>query len=160
MRLTNTLFKPIDRKQQKFSKEGTELGSTSMLNIPSKKDLTLTKKNLNDSVSLELFKPETMEIPPAPIAHTDTFKEPAADAETTPDGQIHSARASRKVVRMEMGGKLGEQGCVICCAKMADAVLLPCNHGGLCFDCANKLSQQSATCHFCRKVVIGFASAV
>lgn len=44
-----------------------------------------------------------------------------------------------------------EQTCVICCEKAADVVLLPCNHGGLCYECANTIADKNPVCHFCRK---------
>ena len=44
------------------------------------------------------------------------------------------------------------QICIICYDKISNSVLLPCCHGGLCYECAIQLSKQKAVCHFCRKV--------
>ncbi len=54
----------------------------------------------------------------------------------------------------------GEKVCIICCSRLADAVLLPCNHGGVCFDCGSRMAQQKATCHFCRQVPSLYAITV
>ncbi|CDW74700.1 zinc finger domain protein [Stylonychia lemnae] len=45
--------------------------------------------------------------------------------------------------------------CVICLSGVADAVIMNCGHGGLCFDCGQKLtmSKQEQRCHLCRKKI-------
>lgn len=48
-------------------------------------------------------------------------------------------------------GPLESQLCVICCDRVPDAVLLPCGHGGLCFQCGRKLCKQGC-CYLCRQV--------
>lgn len=50
-------------------------------------------------------------------------------------------------------GPLESQTCVICCDKAPDAVLLPCGHGGICFDCGKRIGKQGGDCHLCRKVI-------
>lgn len=47
-----------------------------------------------------------------------------------------------------------QKECLICLENKADAVILNCGHGGICFDCASKivLDQIGARCHLCRKV--------
>jgi hypothetical protein len=34
--------------------------------------------------------------------------------------------------------------CLICLENKADAVILNCGHGGICFDCGTKLSNKKA----------------
>ena len=65
--------------------------------------------------------------------------------------KVQSERGAEKywVKGNEKG--LGE-ACVICCDRIADAVLLPCGHGGLCFECGKRVGKQGADCHLCRKV--------
>eukprot|EP00347_Sterkiella_histriomuscorum_P001522 403371709 len=43
--------------------------------------------------------------------------------------------------------------CDICCQDKADAVIMPCGHGGLCFLCAFTLSKQTRNCHLCREII-------
>ena len=104
----------------------------------------------NDSIGLGAVRLQLPE-DSAMVSRTEIEK-PESDR----DSQTHSARdpgqMQRKAVQMENGARLGEQCCVICCERGADAVLLPCNHGGLCFVCGVRLAKQHATCHFCRKV--------
>jgi len=48
----------------------------------------------------------------------------------------------------------GDQGkCVICFDSEADAVCLPCGHGGICFVCAQELVKVKRECHFCRSEI-------
>jgi len=44
--------------------------------------------------------------------------------------------------------------CIICITKAADAVIMLCGHGGLCFDCGQILCQSKVNprCYLCRKV--------
>jgi len=48
----------------------------------------------------------------------------------------------------------GDHGkCVICFDSEADAVYLPCGHGGICFVCAQELVKVKKECHFCRSEI-------
>jgi len=58
----------------------------------------------------------------------------------------------------EIKGPLNKQFCTICCDKIADAVLIPCGHGGLCFNCAKRIGGQNADCYLCRKVYFLFVT--
>ncbi|CAD8103696.1 unnamed protein product [Paramecium sonneborni] len=44
--------------------------------------------------------------------------------------------------------------CIICCEKQANAVLMKCGHGGICFECAYANAQKSKECFLCRQIVI------
>ena len=46
--------------------------------------------------------------------------------------------------------------CIICITKAADAVIMLCGHGGLCFDCGQILCQSKVNprCYLCRKVSV------
>ena len=48
----------------------------------------------------------------------------------------------------------GNRECIICITKAADAVIMLCGHGGLCFDCGQILCQSKINprCYLCRKV--------
>ncbi len=41
--------------------------------------------------------------------------------------------------------------CTICFAQKANAIIIECGHGGICYDCAIKLLQAQHVCPFCRK---------
>ena len=43
--------------------------------------------------------------------------------------------------------------CVVCMSGVADGVLMPCGHSGICYDCAIQMLQkeESQVCHLCRE---------
>jgi hypothetical protein len=43
--------------------------------------------------------------------------------------------------------------CIICCENQADAVIMGCGHGGVCYKCALESCQKSDKCFMCRKKV-------
>jgi hypothetical protein len=87
----------------------------------------------------------------AEVAHTEP---------TRPQEQqkgIHSDReGERKMkradIKIEARAQTGDTSCLVCCSEVADAVLLPCCHGGVCFSCAKKLGKPAPHCPFCRRV--------
>ena len=40
--------------------------------------------------------------------------------------------------------------CLICADKYANAVIMGCGHGGVCFECAVKMQQKAGACPICR----------
>lgn len=46
-----------------------------------------------------------------------------------------------------------QDNCVICCARKADVVCMPCGHGGICQICAGKLCRKSKKCFLCKEDV-------
>lgn len=53
----------------------------------------------------------------------------------------------------DMSFVLEKINCSICCDKVADSVMMPCGHGGLCNMCAMQMWQKTEFCHLCRKVI-------
>lgn len=43
--------------------------------------------------------------------------------------------------------------CVVCCSKKADAVCMPCGHGGICEDCVVKIVSKNKECYLCKEAV-------
>lgn len=43
--------------------------------------------------------------------------------------------------------------CVICMEKKVDCVFRPCGHGGCCFECAQKIVLDKASCYCCREPI-------
>ncbi len=99
------------------------------------------------------------EIPKEPIemdlqvAATETIKESKQDDNKCAISERDYKTKKKKQIKFGNGDASGELGCVVCCVKNADAVLLPCNHGGICFECANTIAEQNQVCHLCRKVM-------
>lgn len=46
--------------------------------------------------------------------------------------------------------KIEVEQCLLCADKYANAVIMKCGHGGVCFDCAFKMQQESGNCFICR----------
>jgi len=42
---------------------------------------------------------------------------------------------------------------MICCDRTADAVVMDCGHGGMCYDCSLRLWKKGDECHLCRKPI-------
>ncbi len=115
----------------------------------------------NESICAELVKAGTS-TPGAKkeIPATERVKdEPRLEDERV----ARSARGiiqKKDILQPDLNGKIGDQTCVICYAKKTNAVLMPCCHSGLCYECAIKISQNDkAICHFCRKVLFLLESA-
>ena len=52
-------------------------------------------------------------------------------------------------------GRSGEGAkCSICMENDANAVVMECGHGGICFECALVILDSTAVCHFCREVLL------
>ena len=51
----------------------------------------------------------------------------------------------------------GDDQCIVCMDRPADAVLLECGHSGLCVECATVLWDQARRCPLCRR---GFAAVM
>jgi hypothetical protein len=58
------------------------------------------------------------------------------------------------VLEDDLKQKVIKNECMICLAKSADAVILQCGHGGICFECGLTIchSKVNPRCHLCRKV--------
>ena len=66
-----------------------------------------------------------------------------------------SARYVKKTERGSQKGQLSyRQGCTICLDAEANAVLMTCGHGAICFECGLTLLSSSCECHLCRQPVI------
>jgi hypothetical protein len=79
----------------------------------------------------------------------------AADAAAATD-----ERGSTSSTRADTSDLLDGAGCWICLRDdvSADAVLLPCGHGGICLDCATNLWKRRSLCPLCRGPIDLFAT--
>jgi hypothetical protein len=46
--------------------------------------------------------------------------------------------------------KIEIEQCFLCCEKYANAVIMNCGHGGICFDCALNMQKEAKSCFLCR----------
>jgi len=46
-----------------------------------------------------------------------------------------------------------DNNCYLCCANTADALLMGCGHGGICYECAMEIVSKSNQCMQCRQTV-------
>ena len=44
--------------------------------------------------------------------------------------------------------------CVICIENHRDCIFQPCGHGSCCYECAEKVVEDKATCHYCREEIV------
>lgn len=56
--------------------------------------------------------------------------------------------------KTERGEKNIAQSCIICLDAGANAVLMDCGHGAICFKCGLVLLETTCECHLCRQPVI------
>ncbi len=156
LRLTNTLFKVIDKglfgppvyRERKEDDIETEKEKP----CPRKSDLELIKVDAGSSNTAAAANWATEQ-----VAAENTFpdKKVLLKSERDLEEYLEKQKSVKsESEKAEQKGPLQEQSCVICCDKPADAVLLPCGHGGLCFDCGKKLGRQCGDCYLCRKVLI------
>ena len=50
--------------------------------------------------------------------------------------------------------------CMICCINKANAVVMPCGHGGMCHECALNIFQGQEKCAICRNVRQGLKQKI
>ena len=50
--------------------------------------------------------------------------------------------------------------CIMCFENACNAVFMDCGHGGLCYECANKLKNESDLCHICRGSIVGILKVI
>lgn len=43
--------------------------------------------------------------------------------------------------------------CLICCSEEANAVIMDCGHGGICYSCSIEMWKTQKTCHICRQQI-------
>lgn len=75
-------------------------------------------------------------------SQADTTGQPAADPKIPAQPQPEQPKSSTE-----------HTDCVICFAKKADAVCMPCGHGGACQSCAMKISLKNSQCFLCKKPI-------
>lgn len=46
--------------------------------------------------------------------------------------------------------------CISCCEDYSDCVMMPCGHGGLCYNCTVTILMNKNICHLCRLTVTNF----
>lgn len=59
---------------------------------------------------------------------------------------------SLKISKKEQDLFNSDSQCIICVDAKADVIYSPCNHGGVCFECAKRNLAKKNSCYYCRKV--------
>lgn len=135
MRITQTVFKIIDlQKGPSKSKERTEQkcdAKNQILNTTS--DKIKSFPNISEEEDKE-----------------DNFNRICQTELPNNSSKMKIKKSTIKTICLK--GNAEYQICILCCQNNADGVILPCCHGGICFDCGKIIAQQNAVCHFCRKV--------
>lgn len=75
----------------------------------------------------------------------------SSQADTT--GQPGAEQKNTGQPQPEQKSATDNNDCVICFAKKADAVCMPCGHGGACQSCAMKISLKNSQCFLCKKPI-------
>lgn len=59
----------------------------------------------------------------------------------------------RKLTKDEKDMFNFDKKCIICMERKVDAIVSPCHHGGICFDCAKITLETRNSCYYCRDVI-------
>lgn len=59
-----------------------------------------------------------------------------------------------RYIRMTNRDAHQAQNCTVCLDKVANAVLMDCGHGAICFDCGLVLLNTTCECHLCRQPIV------
>ncbi|CAD8168388.1 unnamed protein product [Paramecium octaurelia] len=68
--------------------------------------------------------------------------------------RIKKSKQKTDIVLETQKTQVANTQCIICCEKQANAVLMKCGHGGICYECAFESAQKSRECFLCRQRVI------
>ena len=81
-----------------------------------------------------------------------------SEEEGNTDNMMSSRCQVNGLFEDEMRMRMANNECMICLSQSADAVILVCGHGGICFDCGLTLchSKVNPRCHLCRKVRLSY----
>lgn len=111
--------------------------------------------NNNNSTVLDVIKLENCNLfnkPKHGISRTE--RESPLQLNENDKTESKSAReASSKIKKSDINLELLKNAslCTICFSRSSDAILLPCCHGGICYQCGITLSRQDAHCYYCHK---------
>lgn len=79
------------------------------------------------------------------------------DPRNSKNKKKHRTISSKKIITKEEKDLLDfNKDCLICMEKKIDAIMSPCNHGGVCFECAKKNLNTKNACYYCREVNVDY----
>lgn len=65
------------------------------------------------------------------------------------------ATQARNEAKLKDKDFLEKSSCIICFDNLANAVVMNCGHGGICYDCGKSiLESQTQFCHLCREPLL------
>ena len=53
-----------------------------------------------------------------------------------------------------------DKNCLICMTRKINAIYSPCNHGGVCFECAKINLIRRNSCYYCRDVIDCYSECI
>jgi hypothetical protein len=68
----------------------------------------------------------------------------------TQEQGLHKRSPTDKPQDQSLEFNIEVEHCLLCADKYANAVIMGCGHGGVCFECAVKMQQNAGTCPICR----------
>eukprot|EP00903_Cladosiphon_okamuranus_P011676 g10982.t1 len=86
-------------------------------------------------------------------AASDKAKRSGSDAATTTGDDGGEAAAAAAAAGKKTLQSAGENSCQICFGQKYSTVMLPCGHGGLCWDCGVQIYALTQECPMCRAKV-------
>lgn len=80
-------------------------------------------------------------------------KAPDMEEEIEQDGETDLNEKPVEVDKEKIQSGTDLNDCVICFSRKADAVCMPCGHGGACQPCVMKIIMKSGCCFICKKSI-------
>ena len=56
-------------------------------------------------------------------------------------------------LKVTPSGKDDENLCIVCYVNPPDTVLMPCGHGGVCYECSLSIWEADTGCYLCREEI-------
>lgn len=148
MKMSNTYFKKLDDLAKwMFKSKNVRENPSTQPEQPKAKEC---------KVGYMSFRNESgREVPIEQKGKIDFLSEKKQVKTEREQNEIFSSRDSAKYIKKTARGKdFPMEGCTICLDAPANAVLMDCGHGAICFECGIALLKTTCECHLCRRPVI------
>lgn len=71
------------------------------------------------------------------------------------DPEAQARLEAEKQAQLEDKEFLDKAGCCICFINLANAVIMNCGHGGICYECGKSILESNVRlCHLCREPLL------
>jgi len=78
---------------------------------------------------------------------------PTKEAKTPKIIKRNSSFSNIETLQLKENMSTDVNTCILCYEKEPNAVLMPCGHGGMCYDCCIKMWKNGEVCHLCRETI-------